>query len=285
MRQPPAYNLRRPPPRSHQDFRGAVWDGGAWHPATLRVTAHGLEELGDASGTATWRCDHQHLGSPGVMTLAGGPGDAKDAPPFQDGAFAVFSRLARRPRVFAVAQRKQLLTVLQSAAHGKLGLRVAGEPPCDLSCCCTLVHMPLQDALPADTLALPCLLFVRSRLDGPPPSRLRPLRPAVDAASRTGARELLEAIISAERSNSARAEEAPLGQWEVEALAPRADVLPPQLAAAAPGVSARRMSVEAMAAMGQALAAGGESRGVGRAIAVGTCSSLLRPLVGLLEVP
>ncbi len=48
-----------------------------------------------------------------------------------------------------------------------------------------------------------------------------------------------------------------MGQWEVEALAARADVLPPQLAATAPGVSARQMSVQALAAMGQALTAGG----------------------------
>jgi hypothetical protein len=96
-----------------------------------------------------------------------------------------------------------------------------------------------------------------------PPRLLLPRAPPVDAAARTGALALLEAITSAERSHSGRAEEAPLGQWEVEALAPRADVLPPQLALAAPGVSARRLSVEAIAAMGQAVVAGGAWGGGG----------------------
>lgn len=81
--------------------------------------------------------------------------------------------------------------------------------------------------------------------------------PPVDGAARAGPRELLDAILSQERSRSATAEEAPLGQWEVEALVPRADVLPPQLAEAAPGVSARRLSAAALVAMAEAMVAGG----------------------------
>jgi len=104
----------------------------------------------------------------------------------------------------------------------------------------------------------------------------------VDGASRTGARELLEAVASAERSHTSRTEESPLGQWEVEALAARADVLPPQLAAAAPGVSARRMSVERIAVMGQALAAGGANT-VARRLVV-TNSSVLEREVDTHEV-
>jgi hypothetical protein len=112
---------------------------------------------------------------------------------------------------------------------------------------------PQQAPAPAPPQGLsPC----RTRSSSRPPL---PSRPPADAAARTGAFELLDAITAAERAHSGRAEEAPLGQWEVEALAPRADVLPPQLALTAPSVSARRLSVEAMAAMGQALAAGGAS--------------------------
>jgi len=93
------------------------------------VTAHGLEERRDGpSAAASWRCDHQHLGSPGLMTLAAAPAGAQpDAAPVQDGVFAVFSRLDRRPRVFALWERSQLVAALQAAAISKLGVRVAGE--------------------------------------------------------------------------------------------------------------------------------------------------------------
>lgn len=39
-----------PPPRSHQDFKALSWSGVEWRAVTLRVTAYGLEELGDGSG-------------------------------------------------------------------------------------------------------------------------------------------------------------------------------------------------------------------------------------------
>eukprot|EP00879_Flechtneria_rotunda_P023341 GHRR01024691.1.p1 GENE.GHRR01024691.1~~GHRR01024691.1.p1 ORF type:complete len:238 (+),score=83.68 GHRR01024691.1:52-714(+) len=53
----------------------------------------------------------------------------------------------------------------------------------------------------------------------------------------------------AERSASSDPSETPLGQWEVEALRGRADLLPPQLLSAAPGQCARKMSIEALAEM------------------------------------
>jgi hypothetical protein len=60
------------------------------------------------------------------MTLSPAPAGGPDAAPVQDGVFAVFSRLARHPRVFALRERSQLLGLLQSTAKNKLGLRVAG---------------------------------------------------------------------------------------------------------------------------------------------------------------
>jgi hypothetical protein len=67
------------------------------------------------------------MGGPAVVTLAPTPPAAGAEP--QAGTFAVFSRLARLPRVFALPQRERdyLVAALQQAAAKKLGLRVGGE--------------------------------------------------------------------------------------------------------------------------------------------------------------
>jgi hypothetical protein len=69
--------------------------------------------------------------------------------------------------------------------------------------------------------------------------------------------ELLHAVTLAERSSSSEAAEAPLGQWEVEALRGRADLLPPQLLGASPATSAHKLSVEALAGMADVLVMSG----------------------------
>jgi hypothetical protein len=62
----------------------------------------------------------------------------------------------------------------------------------------------------------------------------------------------------AERASSSGPGELPLGQWEVEALRGRADLLPPQLLQASPAQSARKLSVEALAGMTDVLVMSGE---------------------------
>lgn len=71
----------------------------------------------------------------------------------------------------------------------------------------------------------------------------------VDSTGRSSLQELLHAVNVAERTSSSESSELPLGQWEVEALRGRADILPPQLLMASPAQSARKLSVEALAGM------------------------------------
>lgn len=65
-------------------------------------------------------------------------------------------------------------------------------------------------------------------------------------------------MMLAERASSSGPGELPLGQWEVEALRGRADLLPPQLLQASPAQSARKLSVEALAGMTDVLVMSGE---------------------------
>jgi hypothetical protein len=81
---------------------------------------------------------------------------------------------------------------------------------------------------------------------------------AVDNSGRSSLQELLEAVMLAERASSSGPGELPLGQWEVEALRGRADLLPPQLLQASPAQSARKLSVEALAGMTDVLVMSGE---------------------------
>jgi len=81
---------------------------------------------------------------------------------------------------------------------------------------------------------------------------------AVDSTGRSSLQELLHAVNVAERTSSSEASELPLGQWEVEALRGRADLLPPQLLMASPAQSARKLSVEALAGMTDVLFMTGE---------------------------
>lgn len=83
------------------------------------------------------------------------------------------------------------------------------------------------------------------------------LCPAVDTTGRSSLQELLHAVNVAERTSSSEASELPLGQWEVEALRGRADILPPQLLMASPAQSARKLSVEALAGMADVLVMSG----------------------------
>lgn len=83
---------------------------------------------------------------------------------------------------------------------------------------------------------------------------------AVDNSGRSSMQELLEAVMLAERSSSSGPGEVPLGQWEVEALRGRADLLPPQLLMASPAQSGRKLSVEALAGMADVLVMSGEGR-------------------------
>lgn len=82
-------------------------------------------------------------------------------------------------------------------------------------------------------------------------------QPAVDSTGRSSVQELLHAVNVAERSSSSESAELPLGQWEVEALRGRADLLPPQLLMASPAQSARKLSVEALAGMADVLVMSG----------------------------
>lgn len=84
--------------------------------------------------------------------------------------------------------------------------------------------------------------------------------PAVDSTGRSSLQELLHAVNVAERTSSSEASELPLGQWEVEALRGRADILPPQLLMASPAQSARKLSVEALAGMADVLVMSGRCR-------------------------
>jgi len=84
---------------------------------------------------------------------------------------------------------------------------------------------------------------------------------AVDGAGQTSLPQLLEAVTLAERSSSSESAELPLGQWEVEALRGRADLLPPQLLMASPAQSGRKLSVEALAGMTDVLVMAGEVAG------------------------
>lgn len=81
---------------------------------------------------------------------------------------------------------------------------------------------------------------------------------AVDNSGRSSLQELLDAVMLAERASSSGPGELPLGQWEVEALRGRADLLPPQLLQASPAQSARKLSVEALAGMMDVLVMSGE---------------------------
>lgn len=63
----------------------------------------------------------------------------------------------------------------------------------------------------------------------------------------------------AERNSSSEASEMPLGQWEVEAMRGRADLLPPQLLMASPAQSAHKLSVEALTGMTDVLVMSGKS--------------------------
>jgi hypothetical protein len=81
---------------------------------------------------------------------------------------------------------------------------------------------------------------------------------AVDNSGRSSLQELLDAVMLAERASSSGPGELPLGQWEVEALRGRADLLPPQLLQASPAQSARKLSVEALAGMTDVLVMSGE---------------------------
>lgn len=65
----------------------------------------------------------------------------------------------------------------------------------------------------------------------------------------------------AERSSSSEASELPLGQWEVEAMRGRADLLPPQLLMASPAQSAHKLTVEALAGMTDMLVMSGRHPG------------------------
>lgn len=80
---------------------------------------------------------------------------------------------------------------------------------------------------------------------------------AVDSTGRSSLQELLHAVNVAERTSSSEASELPLGQWEIEALRGRADILPPQLLMASPAQSARKLSVEALAGMADVLVMSG----------------------------
>lgn len=80
----------------------------------------------------------------------------------------------------------------------------------------------------------------------------------MDSSGRNTLQQLLEAVVLAERSSSGEASELPLGQWEVEALRGRADLLPPQLLMASPAQSSHKLSIEALAGMADILVMSGE---------------------------
>ncbi|KAF8069423.1 GRV2 [Scenedesmus sp. PABB004] len=225
----------------HHDHAAVKWSrsGGCWKPIKLRVTAYGLESLDPATGAVKWRCDYARLSSPGIMLLA--PYAPPPAPPGGGGAggadaaaAATAAAAAAQGGVFAVMTRLGRSTPRVFALRGR-------------------------DALLSQLQAA-----ARSKLA---------THITLDGSARTSLQELLEAVLLAERSSSSEAGEAPLGQWEVEALRGRADLLPPQLLQASPAQSARKLSLEALAGMADVLVTAGANT-VARRLVV-TPSSLI----------
>lgn len=74
-----------------------------------------------------WRLDTRQLASPAARLLAPAPGDP-------GAAFALFGRAGRSPRVYAARDREGLLRALQTTAHNRLGITLAGAPPRAAGC-------------------------------------------------------------------------------------------------------------------------------------------------------
>lgn len=107
----------------------------------------------------------------------------------------------------------------------------------------------------------------------------------VDSSSNLSVAELLEMTLAAERGTTGAAAELPLGQWEVERLCVRHDVLPPCLVQASLALGLRRQNLAALeaAAAGFSYATAGGANVMHRRIVV-TATSLVERGIESFEV-
>ena len=143
--------------------------GSLWRPAKLRVTAFAVERLDAAGEVCTrttqiavlapvvltkvmlflmgsdkavrhadqvrWRLEYRHMASPAARLLLSSDGEP-------GGAFALFGRVGRSPRVYAARDRETVLRQIQAAALAKMGITLPGAllclPRADCSGTCLL---------------------------------------------------------------------------------------------------------------------------------------------------
>ena len=72
------------------------------------------------AGDVRWRLEFRHMSSPAARLLL-----AEDPDP--GGAFALFGRVGRSPRVYAARDRELFLRQMQAAALSKMGITLAGH--------------------------------------------------------------------------------------------------------------------------------------------------------------
>jgi len=182
----------------------AAGPAGWWQPAVLRVTAYGLEclERADASDPAS----PLHVAWRADYHGLASPGfvllDAGGATTTATAAGAAAAHHGCPGGAFAVLSRTSRSPTVLAAGRAR------------------------------DQLLGHAQQTARRRLG------VRVTADGGGAAPLTAAR-FLGARLQAERARSALEGEQPIGSWDVDALRPRADVLPPQLAHAAPSALAR----------------------------------------------
>ena len=72
------------------------------------------------TGQVKWRLEFRHVASPvAKVLLPEADGTA--------GVFALFGKVGRSPRVYAIRDRDALLKQMQTAAYKKMGLTLAGD--------------------------------------------------------------------------------------------------------------------------------------------------------------
>ncbi|WIA10346.1 hypothetical protein OEZ85_010538 [Tetradesmus obliquus] len=226
---------------SHE-LPAAKWSrsSSGWVPVMLRVTAFGLEALDPQSKAVRWRCDYQRMSSPGVMLLS----------PYQPAAGAAAPTVAATA---AAAAAKPAVVAPQDGVFAVMARTGRSSP--------RVFALRNRDAMLGQLQQA-----ARQKMA---------MSINIDNSGRSSLQELLDAVMLAERASSSGPGELPLGQWEVEALRGRADLLPPQLLQASPAQSARKLSVEALAGMTDVLVMSGANT-VSRRLVVTPTSVITR---------
>jgi DnaJ family protein C protein 13 len=188
---PPPLGL--PPPR---EFRAAKLRRGAWVACVLRVGPAGLERAPAPGAAACWRLPWRAAAAPAARLLAPAPGD----PP---GAFALFGREGRSPRVYAAAERDALLKAAQETALRCMGVQLA----VDASSAASLTGAALLAAVAAaerERAAAP---------DEAPLGEWEVLRVSADVAAAGGAAARRRLVLSRAALRERRADDYEVAAW------------------------------------------------------------------------